>query len=114
MANPWRQTELDVIRALKKLKAATAHQIGKEINLTHKWVAVKLRILYAAKRIYISDYSRVSSLGPPREVYSLREEGNEVDVSKPPILGNHRNREYQRRQVLKRRLGLTNQIGANQ
>jgi len=83
---PHRHTELEVIQALKKLKFATSHDIGLELNLSHKWVEQKLRILKLAGRIYIADYRKVKVQGPPREVYGFKIHGDEEDAIRPPRL----------------------------
>jgi hypothetical protein len=81
-----RHTELEVIQALKKLKFATSREIGLELNLSHKWIEDKLRILKQAGRIYIADYRKVKLQGPPREVYGFKIQGDEEDAMRPPRL----------------------------
>lgn len=81
-----RHTELEVIQALKKLKFATSREIGLKLNLSHKWVEDKLRILKQAGRIYIADYKKVKIQGPPREVYGFKIHGDEEDAIRPPRL----------------------------
>lgn len=63
--------------------AATSYKLGAHLNLSHKWIEDKLRILYDAEKIYISDYERRAVSGPPRNVYSIRY-SDEVDAVKPP------------------------------
>lgn len=83
MANPWRQTEREVYQALKSLSAASSHKLGAHLNLSHKWIEDKLRILRDAGKIYISDYERRASTGPQRNVYSIKVTGDEKDEYKP-------------------------------
>ena len=107
----WRSTELDVLRTLRKLRFASARDIGAALSLTHKWVAVKLRILKSADRIYVADWKRYSVQGDWRQIYGIKETGEEEDAKKPEPLGNARNKNYQRR---KRLMTLLSNINSNQ
>jgi hypothetical protein len=104
----WRSTELDIVKALKKLHYASARVLGKELNLTHKWVESKLRILKAAGKIYIADWEKVRNVGDLRRVYGLRER-NETDLQKPkPKTAVEKTKAYRLRKKQKELLNVFN------
>ena len=70
--NAWRQTELEVLRAIKKLGAASLRSIGEEINLDKRWVGCKVILLRKAGRLYISGWEKKHLTGPSRPLFSIR------------------------------------------
>lgn len=98
----WRHTEREVYQTLKELKYGSCKEIAAKLGLSHKWVEDKLRVLKAAKRIYIADYKKTGRFGDLCRIYGIRL-GDEEDVEKPKPLTavektqNYRKRKYQRR-----------------
>ena len=98
----YRQVELEVLRALKVLNQATAHQVAKHLEYkTHAWIAHKLKHLKAANRIYISDWQKVHLTGPHREVYSLRLDDEEDEPRQAPQAAYEKVKNYRKRKKLK-------------
>ena len=81
--NAWRQTELEILRAIKKLGAASLETIGIEVGLHKKWVGQKVIPLRIAGRVYISGWEKKYLTGPSRPLFSLKLEEEEDEP--PPI-----------------------------
>lgn len=86
MANPWRNTEREILQTLKKLKHATAQEIADDLQLNKKWILQKLRYLRLHRRVYVSDWKHVSLSGDLCHVYSLVQTDEDVDAVKPKPL----------------------------
>lgn len=97
----WRHTELEVIQAIIKLGVASSRDIGREIGLSHKWVEDKTRLLKSAGRIYISDWKRYSTRGPPREMFSIRSAGEEDEPRPAAMSGSEKTKSYRSRKKFK-------------
>lgn len=103
-----RHTELEVIQTLKKEGLGSSRSIGEILNLSPKWVEDKLRLLYAAGRIYISEWKKFGRVGDYRVYYSLKETGDEVDEPKPkPLTPTQKTTNYRRRKALANLLGIS-------
>lgn len=93
----WRHTELEVIQALRKLKQASSHGVGAELELSHKWVAQVLKKLKLADRIYISDWKKTAQTGDIRQMYSLKCYDEEDQPKPAPLSASDRTKNYRRR-----------------
>ena len=82
--NAWRQTELEVLRAVKKLGAASLSSIGEELNLNKRWIGCKVILLRKAGRLYISGWEKKHLTGPSRPLFSIRIDKEEDDPAPAP------------------------------
>ena len=93
----WRHTELEILRAIKELHSATAYDIAKKLDLHTKWVAHKCVYLREQKRIYVSGFQKMKLIGPPRLLFSIRDDEQEDEVYTEAKTGSQRSMEYIRR-----------------
>lgn len=99
MPNRNRNTEREVIDVLIRLKRASTKRIASELNLSHKWIEDKIRVLKDAERIYIIDWEKHAVAGDYRKVWAL---GNEPDEPKPPPRSNtQKSTDYRKRKRAK-------------
>lgn len=107
--NAWRHTELELLRALKRLGYASSRTLAKALGYSHhKWVDVKLKELYENRRVYIADYEKQHIQGPWRRVYALRQSQDEAwlsgeeDAPMPkPQTGSQKTAAYRQRKRLR-------------
>lgn len=101
MPNRNRHTELEVLRAFKKLKNASTKTIAKELRLSHKWVEDKIRLLKANDRIYISGWEKKAQMGDYARVFALRLDSEEDEPKPKPLTNSEKTRHYRARQKFK-------------
>ncbi len=97
----WRQTELETLRAIKKLGAATLADLGVELSLHPYWVSQKVKILKDANRIYIAGWEKKYLQGPSRPLFSLRIDSEEDEPPPVPITDSQKSMNYLKRKKLK-------------